>query len=240
MLTPLKTFSLGDALGIIGEWQPQNFARLDGFQLCLLLGLAFALYRGLSLPPVRLLVLIGLLHLSLAQSRHTLLLAVLLPLFLADPLKRQVASAASVLQVSWPVLATTCLVVALASTLTASRALAPDPGNSPNAAIAATGLADRGPVLNDYAFGAYLIHAGIAPFIDGRGEIFGRGLLLRHHRGVTLQDVPDFLRLLEEYRIGATLLHPATPAVALLDRLPEWKRIYADDYAVVHQRVTAP
>jgi hypothetical protein len=186
------------------------------------------------------LVLIGLLHLSLAQSRHTLLLAVLLPLFLADPLKRQVASAASVLRVSWPVLATICLVVALASTLTASRALAPDPGNSPNAAIAATGLADRGPVLNDYAFGAYLIHAGIAPFIDGRGEIFGRGLLLRHHRAVMLQSLPDLLLLLDQYRIGATLLHPATPAVALLDRMPEWKRIYADEYAVVHQRVAAP
>jgi hypothetical protein len=28
----------------------------------------------------------------------------------------------------------------------------------------------------------------------------------------------------------------STPAVALLDRLPNWKRAYADDVAVVHLR----
>jgi len=42
--------------------------------------------------------------------------------------------------------------------------------------------------------------------------------------------------LLDEYHIGATLLTPSTPAVALLDRLPDWKRIYSDDVAVVHAR----
>jgi hypothetical protein len=30
------------------------------------------------------------------------------------------------------------------------------------------------------------------------------------------------------------LLAPSTPAVGLLDRLPDWKRAYADDIAVVH------
>jgi hypothetical protein len=32
------------------------------------------------------------------------------------------------------------------------------------------------------------------------------------------------------------VLAPSTPAVALLDRLPNWKRAYADDVAVVHLR----
>jgi hypothetical protein len=41
-------------------------------------------------------------------------------------------------------------------------------------------------------------------------------------RGVTL---PCPLRLLEECRIGATLFAPSTPAVALLDRLPDWPRL---------------
>jgi len=51
-----------------------------------------------------------------------------------------------------------------------------------------------------------------------------------------LHDLPDFLKLLDEYRIGATLLSPSTPAVALLDRLPGWERVYADHVAVVHKR----
>jgi hypothetical protein len=32
------------------------------------------------------------------------------------------------------------------------------------------------------------------------------------------------------------LFAPSTLAVALLDRLPDWKRIYADDITVVHMR----
>ncbi len=45
-----------------------------------------------------------------------------------------------------------------------------------------------------------------------------------------------FLGLLETYKIDATLLTPATPAVGLLDHLEGWQRIYADDRAVVHVR----
>jgi hypothetical protein len=55
---------------------------------------------------------------------------------------------------------------------------------------------------------------------------------------VTLTDLPDFLHILDEYRIGATLLSPQTPAVAFLDRLPGWQRIYGDDIAVVHVRTS--
>ena len=130
------------------------------------------------------------------------------------------------------------LAAVVATAFTATRDLTPDPKKTPRAAIEATDLAHAGPVLNDYGFGGYLIHAGIAPFIDGRSEVYGGRLLLRHTRALTLEDLPDFLRLLDEYWIGATLLMPSTPAVALLDRLPDWERIYADDIAVVHKRRT--
>ncbi|MGB8747516.1 MAG: hypothetical protein WCD54_16340 [Pseudolabrys sp.] len=60
--------------------------------------------------------------------------------------------------------------------------------------------------------------------------------MLRHDRALSLQNIPDFLRLLDGYRIQATLLAPSTPAVALLDRLPNRNRAYADDVAVVHLR----
>jgi hypothetical protein len=43
-----------------------------------------------------------------------------------------------------------------------------------------------------------------------------------------------------QYKFGATLLAPDTPAVALLDRLPDWQRVYSDDVAVVHKRRDAP
>jgi len=64
--------------------------------------------------------------------------------------------------------------------------------------------------------------------------------MLRYNRALSLRSVPDFLRLLDEYQFAATLLAPSTPAVAKLDRLPDWQRIYADDLAVVHVRRTKP
>ena len=57
---------------------------------------------------------------------------------------------------------------------------------------------------------------------------------------LSLENLPDFLRLLDEYYVGATLLAPSTPAVAMLDRLPDWQRTYADDIAVVHVRRSKP
>ena len=92
----------------------------------------------------------------------------------------------------------------------------------------------HGAILNDYNFGGYLDFVGIPPFIDGRAELYGDAYMLRYDRALNLHNLPDFLRLLDEYRIGATLLAPSTPAVALLDRSPDWQRVYSDDIAVVH------
>jgi hypothetical protein len=69
--------------------------------------------------------------------------------------------------------------------------------------------------------------------------LYGGAFIARHHRAVGLQDLPDFLALLEQYKIGATLFAPERSAVALLDRLPQWERLYADDAAVVHIRKPA-
>jgi hypothetical protein len=239
LLAPANTLSLGSALSIIGEWKPQDFGKLGAFEVVLLLGVGYALLRGLTIPPIRIVVVLGLLHLALAQSRHADLLALLAPIYLAQPLAAQLnlrGDAMSAMVAPRLVSGVVAIAVVAATVFALTRDVAPVARNTPAAAVAATALAQAGPVFNDYIFGGYLIHTGIAPFIDGRGELYGRTLMLRHHNAITLQNVPDLLRLLEEYRIAATLLTPATPAVALLDRLPGWQRVYADDIAVVHKR----
>jgi hypothetical protein len=48
---------------------------------------------------------------------------------------------------------------------------------------------------------------------------------------------PELLpRLLDEYKIDATLLVADAPGPQILDQLKGWKRIYADDIAVIHVR----
>ncbi|MGY3394819.1 hypothetical protein ACVWW6_007410 [Bradyrhizobium sp. USDA 3311] len=241
LLMPLTTLGLGPALAWISEWRPQDFSRIGGFELLLLAGI-FALSRGVTLPLVRALVVIGLLHFALAQIRNADLLAMLAPLYLAAPLGRKfggptgddaagssrgltLAAFAGLIAVSGAALA---------------RDIRPAPIITPQAAIAQADLARAGPVLNDYSFGGYLIFAGIPTFIDGRGELYGGPFIDRYNRAVALVDLGDFLKLLDEYKIGATLLAPRTPAVAMLDRLPQWQRVYSDDVAVVHKRRDAP
>ena len=241
LLMPLKTLGLGPALGWISEWRPQDFGHVGAFELLLLAGI-FALSRGVTLPVVRALVVLGLIHFALAQVRNADLLAMLAPLYLAAPLARQLGARAED-EPAGPaggVNLAALAVMIVATGLTLVRDLRPPLHNTPEAAVANAGLAEAGPVLNDYSFGGYLIFAGIPTFIDGRGELYGGPFIVRYNRDVSLADLRDFLKLLDQYKLGATLLTPDTPAVALLDRLPEWQRVYSDDVAVVHKRRAAP
>ncbi|TQF33486.1 hypothetical protein [Bradyrhizobium sp. UNPA324] len=241
LLMPLTTLGIGSALAWIGEWRPQDFGHIGGFEI-LLLGSIFALSRGVTLPVVRVLVVMGLLHFALAQIRNADLLAMLAPLYLAAPLGRtfggpagsDVAGSSRGLT-----LAALCVFVAI-SAVGLARDLRPAPSITPEAAVDKGGLAGPARVLNDYSFGGYLIFAGIPTFIDGRAELYGGPFIERYNRDLALTDLGDFLKLLDEYNIGATLLAPRTPAVALLDRLPEWQRVYSDDVAIVHKRRDTP
>jgi hypothetical protein len=235
----------GPMLLIINEWRPQDFSRLGGFEVCLLLGLGFALYRGIVLPPLRIAMLVGLLHLALLQARHADVLGLLAPLVLAQPLARQLGPAeeradkpsrqSSGLFNALLVAGLAALTWALAST----GGWTPRAQISPVGAVAVLKARSADPVLNDHDFGGYLIYAGVRPFIDGRTDQLYDGLLVRYDRAITLQDVGDFVRLLDDYGVAATLLNPATPAVGLLDRMGEWQRVYSDDVAVVHMRRAA-
>jgi hypothetical protein len=238
-----RTVALGDALNLILEWRPQDFSHIEPYEIILLAAAAGALYFRVALPPMRILMLLGLVHLSLAQVRHADLLGLVAPLLLARPLAQQFAAIATVRSArsfGWLSPAPVLLGLVLVAAVNLRPAIAPARTITPEQAVRAAGLYEAGPILNEYVFGGYLEFAGIAPFIDGRGELYGAHYLTRYRHALDLRNVADFERLLDDYHIQTTLLVPQTPAVALLDRLPGWRRVYADDIAVVHQRVSAP
>ena len=243
ILATYRVLSLGSALSIIGEWQPPDLSHIGSFEICLLLALGFALWRGFVLRPARIVILLGLIHLALSAARNGEILGLLAPLFVAAPIARQFAGLAaepaepqgrSLRLIALSVLA---LLLPMTVLLANVETFVPRADQSPAGAVAALKAANVGRVFNDYNFGGYLIYAGIPTFIDGRTELYGADFMLRYFRATQLKDMPDFLTLLDEYRIDATLLAPSTPSAALLDRLPGWKRLYADDTAVVHIRL---
>jgi len=245
------------ALDHIGEWQSPNFHIIQPLEMWLLFGLAVALHQGLRLPVMRLVLLLGLLHLALKHGRNIELIGLLTPLFLAAPLARQwrekAAAGRQLAKVDLffqalarparhrtaaVTMAGLALITLLAVQLDTLR---PEETATPSAAVEAARKAGlTGPVLNEYGLGGYLIYAGIPPFIDGRADMYGDDFLKEYMEAVSLKSPDGLPKLLQKYRIEWTLMPPESPAVALLDHLPEWRRLYADKVAVVHVRKAAP
>ena len=110
-----------------------------------------------------------------------------------------------------------------------------NPAIAPMAALAAAQAGLKGPVFNDYDFGGYLIFRGVAPFVDGRVDLYGDDFMRAYSAALNAEG--DALpRLLDRYRVTWTLLPPGVPAATALDRLEGWERVYADASAVVHRR----
>lgn len=237
------------ALSRISEWASPNFHAFQPLQVWLLGGLAVVLHQGLKLPLFRLVLLLGLLHLSLKHVRYVELLGLLGPLVIAKPFGEQWARMAgdqAQARRGWatPVgkrgIVAACVLAVVAPMLLARIQPASPPAfAAPTAAIEAARTAGvaGSRVLNAYGWGGYLIYAGIPPAIDGRAEMYGDPFCKQYFDAINLQQSGGLERLLDRHAIGWTLLAPDTPAVAYLDRLPGWRRIHTDAGAVVHARV---
>ena len=95
----------------------------------------------------------------------------------------------------------------------------------------------RGPMLNEYVYGGYLIWA--APehpvFVDGRADVFEwTGVLGEFARWATLESDPN--TLLDKYGIHFCLLARGSPMIRVLPLLLGWKSVYSDAQSVVFVR----
>ncbi|TWA99151.1 hypothetical protein FBZ96_104119 [Bradyrhizobium stylosanthis] len=235
-----RLFRLGDALSKINEWAPMDFASFGSFQICLIGGLAYLLYTGLKLPPLRIIVLLAVVYQTFMHRRYVDILALVAPFFIAGPLSLHLAPVAiprpdGTLAASRRAFAVTAVLMVVSAVVLAMKTDFTPPF-TPRQAVEKMRELNTGRVLNEYYFGGYLIYVGIPPFIDGRAELYGRDFINRFLNACGLVDVADFVRLLDEYKIETTLFRPGTAAIGLLDRLDGWERVYSDDIAVVHHR----
>lgn len=253
VLFTLQLMGSSYALDQIAEWRSPDFHRIQPLEIWLLVGLAGVLHQGLRLPLIRLLLLLGLVHLALKYGRNADLLGLLAPLFLASPLAKQWKERSSagqqvagldrffrmLAQRAGPgAVAVAVASLGLVTTLVIrEKAVSPGEKTTPTAALHAVKEAHlSGPVFNAYNFGGYLIFTGIPTFIDGRADMYGDNFFKDYMDAVSLASPDSLPNILAKYRIEWTLLPPDAPAVALLDHLPGWRRLHADQIAVVHIR----
>ncbi|HEY3793210.1 MAG TPA: hypothetical protein VGM09_15355 [Bradyrhizobium sp.] len=241
LLATKKILELGSALPLILEWKPTEFGGLGAFEICLLLGIGLSLLRGIKLPPTRILLLLGLLHMAFAQGRAVEILALLAPLVLAAPLAKQIGGNDAQAPNTTPargVLFAGVAVAMVAGTVAYASAhrFEPHVHSAPVAAVAELKKFNFTRVFNDYDFGGYLIANGVAPFIDGRTELYGEKFFVDHNAASGLMEPENLFRLLDQYKIEATLMRTQSAATKLLDHMDGWQKVYSDDIATIHVR----
>jgi hypothetical protein len=242
LLASQKILELGAALPLIMEWKPTEFGGLGAFEICLLLGIGLSLYRGIRLPWRRIVLLLGLLHMAFAQGRAVEILALLAPLVLAAPLARQiggadVAASGGVSPARGVLLASVGIALVAGTVAYASaHRFEPHVHSAPVAAVTELKKMHVARVFNDYDFGGYLIANGVAPFIDGRTELYGEKFFIDHNAASGLMQPDNLFRLLDQYDIEATLMRTQSAATKLLDHMDGWQKVYSDDIATIHVR----
>ncbi len=227
------------SLAWVGEWQPTDFSRIQPLELIILGALALGLSGKVRLPPVRLLMLLGLIHGALSHGRNEQLLGLVGALILAEPLGASLAQGcAGSLGVVWRGVAAGTVVVAAIAL--AGRLALPLSAERTGAAFAATidhvppGLRAR-PVLNDYSLGGKLIFQGVRPFIDSRADLYGDAFLTRY-RQIAWPDRDALDHALAEYGVAWTIFPSDARIVPMLDQEPGWRRLIEVDGVVIHVR----
>jgi hypothetical protein len=243
LLAARRILDLGAALELIGEWRAASFAHPGTLEAAIGFGVVLALWRGVVLPPLRLALLAGFGLMALSHVRSGEILALLGPMVIAAPLARQIGGPADKgAAAEWPPqglwFAGLSFMLLVAGTLAFASVhrFEPDARQSPVAALAALKKLHVTRVFNDYDFGGYLIAHGVPTFIDGRTELFGEKFMLDHNNASGLQQPDELFRLLDQYRIEATLLRTQGAATRLLDHIDGWQKVYSDDIATIHVR----
>jgi hypothetical protein len=238
LLLPFRLMAV-ENLSRVSEWRPQDFGHIGGMELALLTLLGLALTRPLRMAPIRAALLVALVAMALEHARHQVLLGIVAPMLLAQPIAAAFGAAPRGEERRVARIALTATLAA-ALAIGAVRLIAPvertDSAAAPISAISAVPAALRlKPVLNGYAFGGYLIFEHVRPFIDARVELYGDPMLSLYAR-LQNGDREALETTLRRYDIAWTIFPPASRIVALLDREPGWRRLYADTTAVVHVR----
>jgi hypothetical protein len=254
VLEPFRITAMPTLQSTFIEWRSPDFQKFDPAEVWLLAIILLGFSTGIRLPPMRLLLLLGLFHLVLQHQRHEDLLAVVAPLALIGPMAPRLNAitrpeggspvsrlfAVPPVRAGAPAIMATLAAVGLYGFVALRHPVERENGPvTPSAALAAARQAGlTGKVFNDEHFGGYLIFSGIPVFIDGRMELYGDDFLKRYLALSGGDDAPALATAMDRDGVTWTMLSPDDRAVALLDRDSGWRRVYADGSAVVHARVS--
>lgn len=240
-----------EALPYITEWRPFTLPQDTKVELALLGMLVLALVSRFRVNVVTALFFCLLLHMYLTHTRFTYLLFTLAPLlFVRDvaaqfpslsysvwakeaetsPAERALAASA---RFAIPIVL--AMIAAGAAAVGVSANWTPPGTAYPIAAInAARDHGVAGNVLNEYNFGGALIFEGEKTFVDGRADrLFQEGFIPKIAASMQTDGDKVLSEQINDYGIGWSIVKPSDGRAAHFDAMG-WRRIYEDEFAVVH------
>lgn len=217
-----------EALSLIGEWRPSHPKTDVFFYVCLAALVVLAVRRWRTASPLRLLLLAGLATMAVLHIRHQMLfgivgLLVVLPMMKLMPARGPAPPA-------WWLLPVVALVAAARLIIPQAP---PESAHYPLSLLAKVPPEIRAqPVYNEYSQGGPLVMLGIRPYIDGRADMYGDAFTLRATR-ISRGNIALFREDVARYGIRWVVLQKANGLVKKLDKEPGWRRLVANDKAVI-------
>jgi len=225
-----------DATRHIQEWQAPNFQELEPLEFVIMAALLLGLTGGVRLPWFRVLLFLGLLHSALQHGRFQLQLSVLGFLLLAPALAIRFPRGRPAATGRGPAFMLAGILLALTVVRASMPIVRGDAPGSPVTALSHVPEALRArPMFNAYPYGGFLIFHGIRPFVDSRADLYGDAFL-GNYLDVLRPEPARTREVFARYDIRWTMLEPGAALAAWLDAQPEWRRLYADGFAVIHVR----
>ena len=238
LIFPLRLMGMRNLSGI-GEWAPADFSHVSPLTVAVLATVPLLVLRRVKVPPIRGLMLLGLLALAIQHNRQEQLLAFVGALVLAEPISLALATnqpRAPAFKVGQAGAGVAVVALALAVARLAIPIVWSDAPTRPVRALASVPDGLRAtPVLNDFTFGGYLIGNGVRPYIDSRSDLYGDARLGAYGR-LAQGDRAELAMVLSDPRIQWTLLRAGSPMARTMDAAPGWRRTYADPIAAVYSR----
>lgn len=252
---PFGTLGSPAMQAFIDEWFSPDFHRIEfkPFEALLLLTVAALGTARRSLEPVELILLAGSAYMALESRRHIPFFA-----FVSAPILAQQLVAVGERWgwrpspdardgVKLPLAGLNLLLLAIVAGVLAWRASSGLSATAnaqlqhqqfPRAAIEYIRASPPpGRMFNTYAWGGYLIWQ-LWPqqlvFIDGRADVHGDQLL--HEYVATYGARGDWGATFDRHGVEWTLIERGSPLASVLAASPSWRRLYADDQAVIFVR----
>ncbi len=248
VLLPLQLTDQSYSMSIISEWLSPNFQTFQFLELWIVVIIIFGFTQKMEMPLLRLIFLIGLIHLSLKHCRYASdLMSLQMPLLLAAPLAKHWHAAsqdnkftlASLLPVT--TLGKALIISALLSCsvyIFAFKDIEFPLSKRINSMLATIRQAELpGKVFNDYNVGGFLIYQGFDTFIDSRAELYQDDFIKSIMEASSLAGGEKPLEtLLKQYDVTWTFLTAQSPAITYFNMHPDWIPVYANEFAVIHVR----